>query len=222
MKRRHSHALHAFTGALVLAGASLLASPAHAQDAPVLLLLDQNAIATNQAPNMFTAADINVTIASPGVRDPMSYFMRRTGQTVVLPGGPAGHEGWFAPASLPSNWVSVSGANDAPQNFMLAGPGLGSPDSSGVRTSLLGNVQNIAPLDLARLQLLTGRQICAVVFVSEIPWTSTGTSLKGSVTGIVALSILSVATGSTGLPTVTVRILDDGLTCSGALSLVSF
>jgi hypothetical protein len=221
MNRRHFSTVRAFTGALILAASAFAASPAGAQSAPVLLLLDQNAIAANQAPNMFTAADINATIAGVGVRDPMSFFMRRTGQNVALPGGPAGHEGWFAPTTLPSAWTSASGVNDAAQNFMLAGPGLGSPDSSGDRSSLLGNVQNIAPLDAAKLQALTGREICAVVFAGEIPWTPAGTSLKGSVTGIVALSILTVSAG-TGLPVVTLRVLDDGLRCGGALSLASF
>jgi hypothetical protein len=99
---------------------------------------------------------------------------------------------------------------------------VGSPDSNGDRSSLLGNIQNIAPLDAAKLLALSGRQICAVVFAGEIPWTQTGTSLKGSVTGIVALSIVTVSTGGTGLPVITVRILDDGPLCGGALSLASF
>jgi hypothetical protein len=200
----------------------IVSTAAYAQSAPVVLLLDQNAIAVNQPPNMFVSRDINGTIAAVGVRDPLQAFMRSLGQSVTLPGGPAGHEGWFAPGSMPSNWVSATGANDAPQNFWLAGPGLGSPNSSGSRTALLGNFQNLAPLNLSRLQTLVGRQICAVVFANEIPWAQAGTSLTGANRGVVAFSIVSVGTGGNGLPLVTVNILDDGPTCGGALSLVTF
>src|SRR5262245_13384945 len=80
----------------VLACGVLHAGSAAAQDAPIVLLLDQNAIAVSTAPNYFAPADINANIASVGVRDPLPYFMKHEGQNVVLPGGPAGREGWFA------------------------------------------------------------------------------------------------------------------------------
>jgi hypothetical protein len=210
------------TAALVLACGVLSAAPARAQSAPVLLLLDQNAIAANQTPNMFAPVDINATIAAVGVRDPLPFFMKHEGQNIVLPGGPAGHEGWFAPATMSSTWNTASGANDAPQNFILAGPGLGSPDASASRTTLLGNVQSLSPLGASRLQALVGRTVCAVVFSGEIPWTSTGTSLKTGTLGTAAFSIVSVTGTDATRPSVTVFIVDFDDNCGGALSLVSF
>src|SRR6185436_2270479 len=110
--------VRSLTGAAALAGGLALSSTApHAQQSALLMVMDQNAIAASQAPNNFTAADINQTIASAGVRDELPAFMRLRGQTVTLKGGTAGHEGWFAMTSLPANWVSAAGANDAGQNF---------------------------------------------------------------------------------------------------------
>ena len=200
----------------------LTAAPARAQSAPVLLLLDDNAIAANRAPNMFAPIEINATIAAAGVRDPMAFFMAREGQNVVLPGGPTGHEGWFAMGSVPSGWNSATGLNDAPQNFMLAGAGLGTRDPTGSRTSLLGSVQSLAPLGVSRLQTLIGRTVCAVVFSAEIPWTATGTSLKGATLGALAFSIGSVTSADGIVPSVTMRVMDVNDTCSSALTLVSF
>ena len=102
------HALNRGFGQLLEGSAPMdHAAPAAAQDEPIVLLLDQNAIAVNKQPNYFVSADINANIASVGVRDPLPYFMKHEGQNVVLPGGPAGREGWFATGPMPAPRLSA-------------------------------------------------------------------------------------------------------------------
>ncbi len=222
-----SPALRSLVLATLVWGAAFASAPAYAEDAPVVLLLDQhvigladgNAPGSNvQGPVRFAAADINAAIASIGMRDPLPFFARHAGHDILLPIGSAGHEGWFAPASMPATWMSAPGANDAPQNFWLAGPGLGSPDEAGDRASLLANVPALAPLDALRLQALAGRPICALVYAGEIPWSDGGTSLGGPTLGTVAFSVAGVADAAA----VSVRILEAGPVCGAALSLASF
>jgi hypothetical protein len=209
-----------FAGAALACG--VLNTPsAAAQSAAIVLLLDQNAIAVNKPPNNFVSADINANIASVGVRDPLPFFMKHQGQNVVLPGGSAGHEGWFATGAMPASWNSAAG-NDAPQQFMLAAAGIGSPDATASRTTLLGSVGGLAPLGATRLQTLVGQTVCAVVFSTEIPYSASGTSLKGATLGTVAFSIVTVANVGGDVPSVTVRVLDFDETCAGALTTVSF
>ena len=215
-------------------GAAFASSPARAEDVPVVLLLDRNAIAAAddgssvpggpsgnvQGPARFAAGDLNAAIAAVGMRDPLPFFARHVGHDIVLPVGPAGHEGWFAPASMPAAWMSAPGLDDAPQNFWLAGPGLGSPDEEGNRASLLDSVQALAPLTAAQLQALAGRPICALVYAGEIPWSDGGTSLGGSTLGTIAFWVVGVAGADAA--SVGVRILEAGPACGAALSLASF
>lgn len=215
--------VRSWTGLAALAsGLALAVASTEAQSAPMLVLMDQNAIVANQAPNMFVPSDINQTIAAAGVRDELPAFVRLRGQVLTLPGGVAAHEGWFAPTALPSNWASTSGANDAVQNFLLAGAGLGSPDATGNRTSLLGSVAGLKPLHVTDMQSLVGVSVCAVAFAGEIPWNQNGTSLKGGTLGILAFSVVSVDATSGGGFSIRAKVIDADSTCAGNLTLASF
>src|SRR6185436_10529378 len=105
---------------------------------------------------------INGLIAGVGVRDQLPYFRANVGLPLTLWGGQNGSNGWFALTAVPGAWPTETGANDGLQNFLLAGPGLGSPDAGGSRDSLLYSVPAVQPLGRAALQLLAGRQVCAV------------------------------------------------------------
>src|SRR6185295_10019391 len=126
--------------------------------------------------------------------------------------------GWFAMTSLPANWVSAAGANDAGQNFVLAGAGLGSPDTAGNRTSLLGAVAGLRPMHLADMQALAGTTVCAVAFAGEIPWAQTSTSLKGNTLGIVAFTVVSATANGSGFSAQVTPVEADS-TCAAALTL---
>ena len=215
-------AVRSWTGIAALAsGIALAGASTQAQSGPLLLLMDQNAIAANQAPNMFAPLDISQTIAAAGVRDELPAFVRLRGQVLTLPGGVTAHEGWFAPTAIPSNWESASGANDATRNFLLAGAGLGSPDATGNRTTLLGGFAGLKPLHLTEMQSFVGVSVCALAFAGEIPWSQSGTSLKGGTLGILAFSIVSVDPTSGGAFSIHVRVIDADSTCAASLTLAS-
>lgn len=204
-------------GALATAGFMLLAAPVAAQNGPVLVLLDKDAVAVSVPPNGFTANDINMSIAAAGVRDVLP-FASHVGEQLMLPAGQTGSEGWFAFTSVPTSWSSAD-ADDGLENFFLAGGGLGSPDVNGDRQSLLDNITGVRPLHAAELQLLGGRQVCAVVYAGDVAWTQAGTSLRGANLGIVAFTVLGTDGNETTLPNVSVQMLDAGSTCSGVLSV---
>jgi hypothetical protein len=214
---------HLFTrvaGAAMLAGAcALLAGPVAAQGAsPVVLLLDQDAIAPAKPPNSFLPTGVNATIAAAGVRDFLPFFNGKAGQSLVLPGGEVGHDGWFALESPPASWDSSPGTHDGLQNFILAGAGLGSPDHNGDRQSLLDGIPDVTPLRAAGLQMLIGQRVCALVYAGDIPWTAATTSLRGANLGLVAFTVVSVVGGDAlTLPSVEVRLLDPDSTCSEPL-----
>ena len=168
------HRFRRVAGTAMLAGAcALLAGPAAAQGAsPVVLLLDQDAIAPAKPPNSFLPTGVNATIAAVGVRDFLPFFNGKAGQSLVLPGGEVGHEGWFALKSAPASWDSSLGTHDGLQNFILAGAGLGSPDPDGDRQSLLDGIPDVTPLRATGLQMLIGQRVCALVYAGDIPWTA--------------------------------------------------
>jgi hypothetical protein len=206
--------------AMIAATFTLLASPAATQGSlPIVLLLDQDAIAPAKAPNSFSPTAVNATIGAVGVRDFLPVFNGRAGQAMVLPSGRVGYEGWFALKAVPINWESASGLRDGLQNFLLAGAGLGSPDRTGNRLSLLVGLSTVAPLRATALPMLIGQRVCAVVFAGDIPWTATSTSLRGANLGVVAFTVSGVVGGdSTTLPSVQIQLLDPGSTCSGPVA----
>jgi hypothetical protein len=212
MNTSTTQAVRRLLGATVLAaGLGFFGSVIDAQTgAAVVLLLDRNAIAPNQAPNAFSEPDVNFGIAQLGLRDVLPAFLRNIGNQIVLPVGVAGHEGWFTLAAVPSTWASASTSGDPTGDFVVAGAGLGSPDAAGNRASLLDNVSGVKPLSGSDLQGLIGRVVCAVVYADEIPRTEGGTSLKGKNLGLVAFTIASVSQGGAS---VNVRILDAVQSC---------
>ena len=190
--------------------------PAAAQTAAIVLVLDSNAISASAA-GPFTPIQINVPLADVGVRDSLPFFSEHEGQRIMLRGGFVGHEGWYAIRSVPTGWATEENT-DGLQNFVSAGPGLGSPDAAGNRSSLLESVRGVAPLQTAGLEMLTGRSVCAVVYANEIPRATDGVSLSGSTLGTVAFSVLSVNRGDDQVPTfVDINILDARQVCGGAL-----
>jgi hypothetical protein len=209
-----------FAAAFVATAAWILAAaPAAAQSGPVLVLLDKDAVAVSVAPNGFSPNDINATIAAAGVRDVLPFAPSHTGQPMSLPAGQIGSEGWFAFTSVPPSWSSAD-SNDGLQNFFFAGAGLGSPDSTGNRESLLDNISGIKPLHATELQMLSGRQVCAVVYAGDVAWSDAVTSLRGANLGIMAFTVLGTGGGDgVTLPNVSVQILDAGSTCSDVLSV---
>ena len=204
-------------GTVVTAAALLLATSAGAQEAATVVLLDRNAIAVNVAPANFTAADINVPIADVGVRDALPYFNARPGKPLTLPGGVIGHEGWIAVSGVPAAWVPNTEV-DGLENFIWAGPGLGSPDAGGNRTSLLVSPTSLVPLGATGLQQLVGRTICAVAFRDELPRLENTVSLTGPTLGLLAFTVEAMNGGTaTTLPFVDITIQDTREVCGGAL-----
>lgn len=205
-------------GSVLTTAALLLAAPARAQEPATVVLLDRNAIRANVAPNDFSALEINGTIADIGVRDSLPYFNVRKGQTLTIPGGSAGHEGWLVFNSVPASWAPSSDV-DGLENFLYAGPGLGSPDTTGSRTSQLGAKVNVVPLGPTGLQQLAGRTVCAVAYSGELPRSSAGVTLSGANLGILAFSVVSASGGdATTLPSVHVNVLDTLEVCGGELA----
>jgi hypothetical protein len=131
-----------------------------------------------------------------------------------------GSAGWFALRGVPAAWATEDGASDGAENFFLAGPGLGSPDDTGARTSLLGNVPDLVTLDAAGAADLIGRQTCAVVYSDELA-AGDRSDLTGATLGVIAFSVVSGDAGAMDRPSVTVQILDARETCVGAIATFS-
>jgi uncharacterized repeat protein (TIGR01451 family) len=188
----------------------------------VFLVIDEDSIDNGIAPNFFSATDVNDQIAAIGLRLQLAFFAANPGMTIVLHTGSVGDEGWFAPKTIPASWVAAGPTSDGVQNFLTPGPGLGAPPDP---ESLLDKIPDVTPLRATGLELLEGRQVCAVVYDSDISinYNPLDGSLKGANLGIVAFEVISVDQfigGSSGsLPTVTLKILDADEVCAGPLTL---
>lgn len=203
---------------VVTTAALLLATPVGAQQPATVILLDRNAIRASVAPNYFPPVEINATIADVGVRDGLPFFSARAGQHLTLPGGTTGHEGWLAFKTIPASWSSA-GETDGLDSFLYAGPGLGSPDATGSRTSQLGMKADVVPLGPAGLQQLTGRTVCAIAYAGELPRSASGVTLSGANLGILAFTVVGTSGGNgTTLPSVEVSVLDSLHVCGGDLA----
>ena len=193
-----------------------------AQSAPVLVILDPTAIDYGPPPHLIPSEVANDLIGNVGLRDQIPYFATRAGDSVTLPSGDGlGNDGWFAARSVPSSWASEPGADDGLQNYWLAGPGLGSPDNTDNRVTLLTSVPDVVPLRAAGLWTLTGRTVCAIVYGRDIvvsPGTPARAGLGGANLGVAAFTVTSVDAGTGEWPAVTIQILDARQTCGGALA----
>lgn len=211
-----THLTRRFAILLIIAGSIAVAAPVFAQGGDsVVLLLDRNAIAADQQSTSFTAADVNAPIATVGLRDSLPYFSGHAGETVTLPGGGVGQEGWFALTAAPAGWASDSGLNDGAENFVFAGPGLGSPDATGSRSTLLSAVPGVTALDSNSLSMLAGYQVCGVVYDQVLTPTGNGSAdLSGPNLGLVAFRVVGAGAGQ-----VQVQILGVNDICNESLAL---
>ena len=206
-------------GAVAISAAHLAAqSPENA----VLLILDKHAIEYGVEPYQVPPDALNDLIAAVGVRDPLPFFAANVGRQFILRTGTEGNDSWFALQQSPGAWDSESGANDSLQNFVLAGPGLGSPDSNGERESLLGAVEGVMPVRAANAALLVGRAACAVIYDDDlsVPAASESMRLQGANLGVMGFRVASVVGTGTQWPGLMVELLDARATCSEHLELL--
>ena len=117
--------------------------------ASVLLIMDANSIAAGRPPGA-APEDIKEADAAVGVRDSLPLFSKHVGETMVIAAGQDSVNGWFTLTAVPVTWASADADVDGPSNFVLAGPGLGSPDHLSSRVTLLGDA-GFAPWALLTL-----------------------------------------------------------------------
>ena len=124
-----------------------------------MLVIDEDSIGNGIGPNFFLDREVNDDIADIGLREPLPAFSGdNVGNHTTLDTGEVGDEGWFALKTVPASWTSAGPYGQGLRNFLLAGPGLGSPDANGDRESLLDEVPGVTPLRATGLKLLEGRQ----------------------------------------------------------------
>lgn len=171
----------------------------------VFLVIDEESIDTDEAPNHFHDSDINDDLAEVGLRAPLPYFANNVGKAIWLYTGQVGDEGWFAPKTIPNSWRNAGPTDNGTRNF-FAGMN-GSED-------LLDEIPNVTPLRATGLAMLKGATVYAVVYDSDISinYSPLEGSLKGSTLGVVAFTVLDVVErtdrdrSSSSLPRVAVRI----------------
>jgi hypothetical protein len=190
----------------------------------VALVIDEESIKNGSKPNNFTSQQVNEDIKRIGQREQLRYFRDNVGKTITLWSGQVGDEGWFALKTIPDAWNKAGPTADGLRNYVLAGPGLGSGSD---RERLLDKVPDVTPLRATGLKNLVGREVCAVVNVSDVSinYSPLNGSLKGDNRGTVAFRVKSVKplTGqsSSSLPEVQVEILDAKQVCGGPLTLMT-
>lgn len=191
----------------------------------VVLVIDEESIDNGNEPNDFSDVDVNDQLAEVGVRTPLAYFQANVGREITLYTGEVGDEGWHALKTIPASWRSAGPTDNGTRNYLLAGPGLGSPDQDDDREALLDKIPDVTPLRATGIAMLRGRTVCAVVYDSDvgINYSPLNGSLKGATLGLVAFEVGEArrrTDGSTGsLPRVSVRIADARDACGGALAL---
>ena len=206
---------------LAVLGACFAADPAAAQDTerPLLMVIDKDSIEFGVQQYQVPPDALNDLIASVGVRDPLPFFSANVGQLFVLRSGVNGSDSWFAFQRAPIMWESHAGENDALENFALAGPGLGSPDSMGQRASLLSDIEDVVPVRIDRASLLAGKRICAVVYDQDLAMAADGSriDLQGPNLGMVAFRVSAIMNADATWPGFLVETLDVRSTCSEGL-----
>ena len=196
----------------------LLPDAASAQPAPVFLVIDEDSIDNGNKPNKFSAKDVNDQIAEIGVRLQLQFFAENAGAIIKLHTGQVGDEGWFRPdeALLPASWAVAGPTADGLDNFLLAGPGLGTADAKGDREALLDKIPGVVPQRTAEIEGLVGQAVCAVVYDSDVSvnYNPLNASLKGANLGTVAFAVISTQPrGGSSLPAVELQILDATEVC---------
>ena len=197
-----------------------------AQPFPTFLLIDEDSIDNGNPPNFFEGSGVNEDIADIGLRTQLPFFAANPGLTITLHTGEVGDEGWFALETIPDSWIDAGPTADGLINYVSAGEGLGTPDDDGDREALLDKIDDVTPLRATGLAFLEGRDVCAVVYDSDISINyddPLNGSLKGANLGTVAFKVLSVTaltgSSSSSLPEVEIEILDAAQVCGGDLVL---
>jgi len=201
----------------------------------LFLIIDEDSVDNGLPPNFFSDTDINDDIADLGLREQLPFFAANVGQTIKLWTGEVGDEAWFAPTTIPNDWVVTGPTADGIRNFVGdptnpsfydVGKGLGNIEL-GDPEEFLDKIPDVIPLRAEGLALLVGKDVCAVVFDSDssINYDKlvTDGSLKGANLGVVAFTVTAVdqlfGESSSSLPIVTLNILDASITCAETLGL---
>ena len=179
---------------------------------------------------------VNDDVADIGVRAQLRFFRDHVGQTITLPAGQVGDEGWFALKTIPESWAQAGGmagyvgnpgANPEDPPPHGTGPGLGAPDANGDRDSLLKMVPNVTPLRATALRNLIGREACAIVYDHQVSinYDQRTGNLRGANLGTVAFQVVSLTAPTdaspSSLPNVAVRIRDARTVWKGPLALLT-
>jgi len=186
-------------------------------EAAILLVIDEESIDNGNPPNNFSETDVNDQRAAIGLRETLLFFKENVGNTIELFTGEVGDEGWHAIKTIPTSWINAGPTSNGAQNYLAAGPGLGSGDDD--REVLLDKIPNVTPLRATGLQMLVGKTIIAVVYDSDIStnYSPLNANLMGANLGLVAFDVLEVkerTDGSTSsLPRVKIfiRAIDETL-----------
>lgn len=190
---------------------------------PVFLVIDEESIDNGNAPNNFSATDVNDQLAEVGERRQLNYFKNNIGKDIVLYTGQVGDEGWHALKTIPNTWVQAGPTSNGARNFLQAGPGLGGGQDD--REVRLDDIPNVTPLRATGLSMLVGQTVLAVVYDSDISinYSPLLGNLQGSNLGIVAFEVIKVEKrtdgSSSSLPKVTIRIRDADVVSAGTLKL---
>jgi hypothetical protein len=180
----------------------------------VLMAIDESSIGNGIEPNDFLEAEVNDQIAAVGQRDQLKYFKENVGNTIDLPTGQVGDEGWFALKNIPNRWVNAGPTGNGSQNYLTPGPGLGAPNIDDEREVLLDEIPKLTPLRATALKMLVGVKVIAVVYNSNIGvnYSPLKGNLQGANLGLVAFEVMDVKKRVGGsdsdLPVVTIKILN--------------
>lgn len=193
-----------------------------AEDKPaVFLVLDRTVLEVLRP----SPSEVNDHIRTTGLRDALPYFASRVQKDVMLS---VGADSWFGLQSVPDAWSSEPKAGDGLENYLYAGPGLGSPDASGEREKLLARVPGVYSLQLEVLDRLRNYPICALLYGEDLSLPDSksrdGTytaDLRGATLGLLAFRVLAVSTSEGSESMAKVRILPTTEVCQGALSTIT-
>ena len=175
---------------------------------------------TPGGPNFFTPSDVNDDLAADGQRAVLRYFAANVGRTITVMTGETGDEGWFAPTCIPQRWLSGSGnacIDPASPDFKTA---IDRFWAGAVPQGVLDKTPHVMSLRALGLNALVGKNVCAVVYDSDVsinydhdePSLGVNGNLKGATVGVVAFRVDATTTldgfSSGTLPQVRLTISD--------------
>jgi len=198
----------------------------------VLLVIDEDSLdngihfnalggpVTPEGPNFFTASEVNDDIAGEGQRAILRYFAANAGRTITVRSGQTGDEGWFAPTCIPQKWLGGDNStciDPASPSFKTA---IDRFWTGAVEEDALDKTPHVMPLRALGLNALVGKDVCAVVYDSDISinydhddaFLGVNGNLKGETLGVVAFRVDATSTlngfSSSTLPQVRLTITD--------------